>query len=74
MLKSEKMGLKKIAKSLFGNWLASEDGAITVDWVVITASVVLLGAASGMAIGTATLGHSTEVTSYMNDIEPGSIN
>ena len=74
LVMSNEMGSEKFMQMLARKWLASEDGAITVDWVVITAMVVLLGAGAGLAIGTATLGHSTDVTSYLNDIEPGSLN
>ncbi|PIE06679.1 MAG: hypothetical protein CSA74_11100 [Rhodobacterales bacterium] len=29
-----------------------EDGAVTVDWVVLTASIMLLGLAAGIIVGT----------------------
>ncbi len=34
-----------IAKAI--RFLRSEDGAVTVDWIVLTASMVFLGAAAG---------------------------
>ncbi len=39
---------------LFSKFLRSEDGAVTVDWVVLTAAVVGLSATGGTAILTAT--------------------
>jgi Flp pilus assembly pilin Flp len=37
------------------SFLADESGAVTVDWVVLTAAVVGLGAAIGISIATSTL-------------------
>lgn len=34
------------------NFRNDEDGAVTVDWVVLTAAIVLLGAVVGNAIST----------------------
>lgn len=39
---------------IFSKFLRSEDGAITVDWVVLTAAVIGLAATGGAAILTAT--------------------
>lgn len=39
-----------------------EDGAVTVDWVVLTAAVVGLGVAAFTAVETATSGLTTEMT------------
>lgn len=36
----------KIIRAQVAGFVADEDGAVTVDWVVLTASIVLLGAAS----------------------------
>jgi len=44
----EKAEVMKKFMSLFQK---SEDGAITVDWVVLTAAVMLLGVAAGATIG-----------------------
>lgn len=34
-----------------GGFLRDENGAVTVDWVVLTAAVVFLGVVGGFAIG-----------------------
>jgi Flp pilus assembly pilin Flp len=38
--------------TFFQNFLKDEDGAVTVDWVVLTAAVVALGIGAISAIGT----------------------
>ena len=43
------------------NFFSDESGAITVDWVVLTAVVVGLGAAIGISIATSTLTLAGEV-------------
>ena len=47
--------------NFFKNFRKSEDGAVTVDFVVLTAAIVLLGLAVGSSIGTG-------VTNLGNDI------
>ena len=54
---NERMGYEayerfKQMKSFFAAFKSSEDGAVTVDWVVLTAAVMLLGVAIGAAIST----------------------
>ncbi len=55
------------------NFRADEDGAVTVDWVVLTAAIVGLGIAVMSAVGTSTAGvgdiisdalDSTTISSY----------
>ncbi len=46
-----------------------EDGAVTVDWVVLTAAVVGMGAIALTAIKTQTSALSTKVADYMSTIE-----
>ncbi|RWR29377.1 hypothetical protein D2T31_10315 [Sinirhodobacter populi] len=48
------------------NLRRAEDGAVTVDWVVLTAAVVGLGAAALMLIRTNTLGAATTIGSYLS--------
>lgn len=49
---------------------SNEDGAITVDWVLLTAAVVGLGAAVLMNVGTATVNASSNVSADIKVIEP----
>lgn len=46
-----------------------EDGAVTVDWVVLTAAVVGLGAAALTVVKTKTGGVTDKIGSYMDKIE-----
>jgi Flp pilus assembly pilin Flp len=41
-------------KALINNFLRSEDGAVTVDWVVLTAAIVGLGLVIGTTVGQST--------------------
>jgi Flp pilus assembly pilin Flp len=52
---------------LFTNFFADEDGAVTVDWVVLTAAIVGLGIAvlSTVAGGSGDL--ATSISSYLTD-------
>ena len=44
-------------------FLRNECGAVTVDWVVLTAAIVLLGVAAGFYVGTG----STELAGKIDD-------
>ena len=48
------------------NLLGREDGAVTVDWVVLTAAIVGLGAAVITTIAGGALDHSTGLTGHLN--------
>lgn len=52
------------------NFRKDEDGAVTVDWVVLTAAVVALAAAAYGAIETGTSSLSTNTGSYISDQDP----
>ena len=43
----------------------SEDGAVTVDWVVLTAALILLPVAVAVAIGTETTGSSEDIGTFI---------
>lgn len=45
-----------------------EDGAVTVDWVVLTAAVVALGVAAGVAMTNGTTGLSNDIWAYMDSL------
>ena len=47
--------------NMIKNFKKSEDGAVTVDWVVLTAAIVLLGAAVGSSIKTGATGLAADV-------------
>lgn len=57
--------------SNFKHFLASEDGAVTVDWVVLTAAVVLMAGVVIISLlgSTETLGDYVGI--FMTDSEPG---
>lgn len=48
----------------------SEDGAVTVDWVVLTAGVVGLGAAAAASVGTGAMGTSDTIVEYLDQDFP----
>ena len=51
--------------NFLNNFRADEDGAVTVDWVILTAAVVGLGVAVMMSVARGTMEASNNVT---NDI------
>ena len=51
--------------------LKSEEGAVTVDWVVLTAAVVALAGAAYTSIQQGAGGVGTGVGEYLSDVEPG---
>ncbi len=51
---------------LFKKFHNEEDGAVTVDWVVLTAAVVGLGFAALFAIRQATGGLTTKIAGFMS--------
>lgn len=46
-----------------------EDGAVTVDWVVLTAAVVGLGLVIGPTVGQSTIGLSNEIAEDVAAVE-----
>ena len=54
---------------IFRSFRQEEDGAVTVDWVVLTAAVVGLGFAALAAIRTATGDLTTKITNHMSTLE-----
>lgn len=46
-----------------------EDGAVTVDWVVLTAAIVALGAIVMTSISTSTQGLATKIGTYLSQKE-----
>ncbi len=59
------MKLFKIAK----NFHNDEDGAVTVDWVVLTAAVVGLGAAALVMVRGETKTLTEKISTYLNSAE-----
>ncbi|WP_375175270.1 hypothetical protein [Pseudooceanicola sp.] len=58
--------------NFFKNFRKDELGAVTVDWVVLTAAVVGLGVAAYGSIKTGTTTLTGNVGTYMGSISPGS--
>ncbi len=54
------------------NFRNDEDGAVTVDFVVLTAAIVLLGLAVGAAISAGAEGLANDIENALNnqDVEP----
>jgi Flp pilus assembly pilin Flp len=54
---------------LFKKFHNEDDGAVTVDWVVLTAAVVGLAFAALSAVRTSTGGLTTKISNYMSSLE-----
>ena len=54
----------------FKNFRKDENGAVTVDWVVLTAAVVGLGVAAYGSIETGASGLTSNVSTYMGSQNP----
>ncbi|WP_458789889.1 Flp family type IVb pilin [Yoonia sp. MH D7] len=55
------------------NFRNDEDGAVTVDWVVLTAAIVLLGVVVGKSIGDGAKDLATDVGNELTAIDVGAI-
>jgi len=53
------------------NFRADEDGAVTVDWVVLTAAVCGLAVAAYTSIKSGSTGTTANTSTYMTTLEPG---
>ncbi len=55
--------------SVLKNFLKSEDGAVTVDWVVLTASIIALGLVVVSTIASGTTNVSTGLGGNLGDAQ-----
>jgi Flp pilus assembly pilin Flp len=55
------------------NLRKDEDGAVTVDWVVLTAAVVGLAVAAYTSIETGSTDLTDNTATYMTDVVPGAV-
>jgi Flp pilus assembly pilin Flp len=53
------------------NFFNDENGAVTVDFVVLTAAILLVGFVAGTAISNGAIGLGNEVKATMDSMEPG---
>ena len=60
--------IKKIGKRL-SVFAQDQCGAITVDWVVLTAAIAALGTAVGVSIGTSTKDVADDIGSYIQSTD-----
>ena len=58
---------------MINNFFADESGAVTVDWVVLTAAVVGLAVAAYSSIKTGATSLTERTNTYMGSQVPGSI-
>ncbi len=56
-------------KSALQRFAKDDSGAITVDWVVLTAAVVALGVAAAAAMSTGTTELSENIWTYMDSLD-----
>lgn len=57
--------------SLYRSFFAAEEGAVTVDWVVLTAAIVGLGFAVIIPIGYSTESSVIELSGTISDVSTG---
>ncbi|EAR52311.1 hypothetical protein OG2516_07537 [Oceanicola granulosus HTCC2516] len=57
---------------LFGHLCRDEDGAVTVDWVVLTAAIVGLGVTLAAMVVAGTQGTGDEIGAYLSTVTVGS--
>jgi Flp pilus assembly pilin Flp len=55
----------------FNRFLRDESGALTVDWVVLTAAVVALAGVAFTAIQSSSGGVGSGVGTYLTGVQPG---
>ena len=53
------------------NFRKDEDGAVTVDWVVLTAAVVGLAVAAYTSIETGATALTSKTATFMSTVDPG---
>ncbi len=53
------------------NFRNDEDGAVTVDFVVLTAAIVVLGLAVGTAVSNGAKGLANEIETSLNEMNAG---
>ena len=58
-------------KYILNRYLVKEDGAVTVDWVVLTAAVVALAVAAYTAISDGSLALTDETSTFIENQSPG---
>lgn len=59
-------------KRLLIGFFVQDDGAVTVDWVVLSAAVLLMGLILVTPIATGTTGMSATLKAYIGTVEVGS--
>ena len=62
-----------MALSKLKNFIASESGAVTVDWVVLTAAIVTLGVAVMLLVTGGVLELGGEISTYLTDLDAPAI-
>jgi Flp pilus assembly pilin Flp len=56
--------------NFFKNFRKNEDGAVTVDWVVLTAAVVALAGAAYTSIETGSTALTASTSTFLSDQDP----
>ncbi|MGB3244826.1 MAG: hypothetical protein WBB25_09835 [Sulfitobacter sp.] len=67
------MNFIKILRADITHFASDEDGAVTVDWVVLTAAVCGLAVAAYTSIKTGATGTTAATATYMGTLAPGSM-
>jgi len=57
--------------SFFNQFIVSESGSVTTDWIVLSAGVVFLGIFSGIAVVNGSLDLAADIDVSLQAVEPG---
>ncbi len=59
-------------RNVFLKFAKDEDGAVTVDWVVLTSAIVGLGIAVMLSVGNSTTGLADKIGTELDNTDPAS--
>ena len=59
----------RLYKTRVTRFINAEDGAVTVDWVVLTATIIALGMAAVFFVGANVPGLADKTSDYMTDYD-----
>lgn len=57
------------AKARLGKFVTAQDGAITVDWIVLTAAIVFMGMGTAFFVAASVPDVADNVSNYMESVE-----
>ena len=55
----------------FAHFIQNDDGAVTVDWVVLTAAIIMLGMAAGLTVTSSVPGVANKISAAVAETPIG---